>query len=116
MVGGLLGQGNQGSVWKALDTRTGKFVAIKEISLGLGTVGVVEDIDKIKKEIEILQRLTHRNVIQYIECMKRANLVYIVFEYIENGSLKDIVRKFGQFTEPLAVSRKTNKHDFGVDG
>ena len=94
----MLGEGSQGTVCKALDTRTGEFVAIKEIIM------TEEQAGEALKEIEILKKLNHDNIIKYITTIKKPTCMYIVLEFIENGSIKDIVRKFGELPEPLAVS------------
>lgn len=100
----MLGHGTQGTVCKALDTRTGAFVAIKEIQLfhPEHTCSQRWTI-QVAKEIQFLMGLQHPNIVRYIESLRHGQLVYIIFEYIENGSLFDILQKFGRFSEDLAV-------------
>lgn len=102
IVGGVLGHGTQGTVCKAIDTRTGTFVAIKEIQLENNNP--VAQIASISKENELLKQLNHPNIVKYITALRRDKYIYHVFEFIENGSLHDILLNFGVFTESLAVS------------
>ena len=45
------------------------------------------DIQKIRKEINILKRLKHKNVIQLYEIMESKSNLYIVMEYCPGGEL-----------------------------
>lgn len=103
-MGGVLGHGNQGRVCKAIDTRTGTFVAIKEIQIE--NHDKEAQIEAISKETDLLQQLDHPNILKYITALRRDKYIYHVFEFIENGSLHDILLNFGVFTESLAVSLK----------
>lgn len=51
----------------------------------------------------MLRRLSHPRIVQYYECITDANRLYIVLEYVENGSLSDILRKFGRLPEQLVI-------------
>jgi serine/threonine protein kinase len=98
----MLGRGTQGKVCKALNIKSGKFVAIKEMAIRDGP-DTAKRMKVILNEIEIISNLNHPNIVQYHGCHPRDNFVYVVLEYIENGSLKDVVDKFGVFPESLAV-------------
>ena len=58
---------------------------------------------QIQSEIDILRRVKHPNIIQYVTCSDATyqGKPFIVFEYVENGSLKDIIRRFGVLSEDL---------------
>ena len=51
-----------------------------------------------------MQNLNHPNILKFIDIIDTKNNIYLIFEYVENGSLKDIVGKFGNFPESLAVN------------
>lgn len=51
----------------------------------------------------MLRRLSHPRIVQYYECITDAKQLYIVLEYVENGSLSDILRKFGRLPEQLVI-------------
>ena len=48
--------------------------------------------------------INHPHIIKYQNVIRKDSHLYIVYEYIESGSLKDVIHKFGNFPEPLAVS------------
>ena len=50
-----------------------------------------------------MQQLKHANIIELIEYYKFDTHFYLIFEYMENGSLKDTLNKFGKFPESLIV-------------
>lgn len=97
----MLGKGSQGIVFKALHIKTGKFVAVKEISMEENKE--LESSKSIRDEIKMLSQIDHPNIIKYREIIRKNNCIYIVLEYIESGSLKDIIHRFGTFPEALAV-------------
>lgn len=76
-------------------------MAIKQVSIP----------KNVEKEIEILQGLDHPNIVKYIDHYRQGGFIYIVFEYVENGSLRDVIEKFGAFPESLVVRSKI---DIGV--
>lgn len=89
-------------VFKATDTQTGEVVAIKQMSL----TGLTSDNQQaIVGEIDLLKNLRHRNIVKYIGSFKTKTHLSIILEYMEKGSLADVIRpaKFGAFPESLAA-------------
>jgi serine/threonine protein kinase len=92
-------------VFKALNTETGQIVAIKQIS--------ISDISKdqlkvIQQEINLMKKLSHKNIVKYIgknysDVITTEKYLNIVLEYIENGSLAGIIKKFNTFQEALVA-------------
>ena len=54
-------------------------------------------------EITLLKKLKHPNIVRYIDTVRADRYLYIVLEYMEFGSLAQMVKKFGAFSESLAV-------------
>ncbi|KAM0839368.1 hypothetical protein ACQ4PT_060358 [Festuca glaucescens] len=77
----LLGQGGYGSVYKGKLT-DGRFVAVKQLS---------ETSHQGKKEfateIETISRVQHCNLVKLYGCCLEGNKPFLVYEYLENGSL-----------------------------
>lgn len=87
-----LGRGEHGKVKLGRHLRTGQKVAIKIVQRyskrrRLGKLGNPED--KVKKEVAILKKARHPNVVSLLEVIDDPNQqkVYIVLEYVENGEI-----------------------------
>lgn len=50
-----------------------------------------------------MQKLNHPNIVKYIDTIRTKSYLYIVLEYMENGSLATVIKKFGFFTESLTA-------------
>ena len=99
-LGKLLGKGAFGSVYQALNWGTGETVAVKQIKLA--------DLPKselrvIMLEIDLLKNLDHANIVKYHGFVKTAEILNIILEYCENGSLHTISKHFGRFPENLVA-------------
>ena len=102
LIGEELGRGAYGQVYKGMDFHTNQTVAIKQISLG----GMSSDnLQSVMGEIELLKALNHKNIVKYLGSFKTRTHLYIILEFMENGSLANIIRpnKFGVFPEALAA-------------
>jgi serine/threonine protein kinase len=61
-LGECIGKGAFGKVYQGFNTETGQTVAIKQLSLN-----VTEDkIKSIHKEISLLKKLNHPNIVKYV--------------------------------------------------
>ncbi|CAK7337960.1 unnamed protein product [Dovyalis caffra] len=95
MLGDEIGKGAYGRVYKGLDLENGDFVAIKQVSL--------ENI--AQEDLNIIMNLNHKNIVKYLGSLKTKTHLHIILEYVENGSLANIIRpnKFGPFPESLVA-------------
>ncbi|KAL4881452.1 kinase-like domain-containing protein [Aspergillus karnatakaensis] len=87
-----LGRGEHGKVKLGRHVTTRQKVAIKIVQRyskrrRLGRLGNAED--KVKKEVAILKKARHPNVVSLLEVIDDPNRqkVYIVLEYVENGEI-----------------------------
>jgi 5'-AMP-activated protein kinase, catalytic alpha subunit len=90
ILGATLGEGAFAKVKVATHIHTGEKVAIKI----LDKTAMVEDEDDIKrvqKEINILKKLRHKNIIQLYEVMESRKNLYIVMEICEGRELFDYI-------------------------
>src|SRR5690349_2445625 len=95
----FLGAGAYGEVWVGLDRNTGRTVAIK---FYLHRSGV--DWSLLSREVEKLRFLSaDRYVVQLLEVGWDAEPPYYVMEYVEQGSLDDLLRRHGTFSPAEAV-------------
>lgn len=102
MLGDEIGKGAYGRVYKGLDLENGDFVAIKQVSL---ENIAQEDLNIIMQEIDLLKNLNHKNIVKYLGSLKTKAHLHIILEYMENGSLANIIKpnKFGPFPESLVA-------------
>ena len=97
-LGEELGRGSSGKVYRALNRETGDFRAIKEIPTRNMPVGHLE---AVQSEIDLLHNLKHPQIVRYFETIRTEGHLYLVLEYVENGSLATLIKNFGSFPEHL---------------
>jgi len=87
-------------VLKGLDITTGEIVAIKQVPLD----GIEkEELIFITNQINQLQHLKHPKIVTYRDSFQTDNSLYIVLEFIENGSLAYLCKEFGRIPESIIV-------------
>ena len=97
-LGEEIGRGSSGKVYRALNRETGDFRAIKEIPTRNMPPGHLE---AIQSEIDLLHTLQHDQIVRYFETIRTEGHLYLVLEYVENGSLATLIKNFGAFPEHL---------------
>lgn len=90
-IGKLLGHGTFAKVYHAKNIKTNESVAIKIIDKE--KVLKVGMIAHIKREISILRRVRHPNIVQLFEVMATKSKIYFVMEYVKGGELFNKVAK-----------------------
>ncbi|WVF70805.1 hypothetical protein IAT40_005599 [Kwoniella sp. CBS 6097] len=100
-LGNCIGRGQFGSVYRSLNLSTGQMVAIKRIRLR----GMREDeVTDVMQEVELLKRLSHPSIVKYEGMSRDEEYLNIVLEFVENGSLGQTLKSFGNFNEKLVSS------------
>ncbi|KAH7514735.1 CBL-interacting serine/threonine-protein kinase 14 [Ziziphus jujuba] len=98
-LGKLLGCGAFAKVFHARNIGTGQSVAIKAVSkqkiLKSGLTA------NVKREISIMRRLRHPNIVKLIEVLATKTKIYFVMEFAKGGELFTKVAK-GRFSEDLS--------------
>lgn len=95
----FLGAGAYGEVWVGVDQNTGRRVAIKFYAHRRGV-----DWSLLSREVEKLVFLSaDRYVVQLLDVGWDSDPPYYVMEFVENGSLDDLLRKRGTFPVGEAV-------------
>eukprot|EP01102_Stenamoeba_stenopodia_P014041 TRINITY_DN4630_c0_g1_i8.p1 TRINITY_DN4630_c0_g1~~TRINITY_DN4630_c0_g1_i8.p1 ORF type:complete len:686 (-),score=156.58 TRINITY_DN4630_c0_g1_i8:1450-3507(-) len=96
----MLGKGAFGVVYRAVHRSRGNTVAIKQLNLKKASE---EDTRNLKMEIDLLRSLDHPNIVRYVDQIvnPKSSQLNIVMEYIENGSLANMVMECGRFPEGL---------------
>lgn len=99
ILGETIGEGAFAKVKIATHVITEEKVAIKILDKQKLTADMNSDIMRIKKEINILKSLRHKNVIQLYEIMESQTTLYIVMEYCEGKELFDYIIRRKRLTE-----------------
>lgn len=76
-----VGEGTYGKVYKAKNTLTGEFVALKKLRLESEREGF--PITAIR-EIKLLQSFDHPNIVGLLEMMVESNQIFMVFDYLDH--------------------------------
>ena len=87
---GELGRGGMGVVYKARDRRLGRIVALKLLSADCGRDP--EQVERLLIEAEVAARLSHPNIVQLYDVLKAPTHDVLVFEYVDGGSLSELLR------------------------
>ncbi|ORX34212.1 kinase-like domain-containing protein, partial [Kockovaella imperatae] len=99
--GNCIGRGQFGSVYRSLNLTTGQMAAIKRINLS----GLQEsEVEGVMHEVELLKRLDHPCIVKYEGMLRDEEYLNIILEYVENGSLGQTLKAFGNFNEELVSS------------
>lgn len=96
-LGEKLGKGQYGKVYKGLNMRNGQFVAVKRMNREL------IDPEELEREVEILKKLSHQNIVKYIGLVQSSGHLNLVLEYVESGSVAKVLAEYGFFPESLAA-------------
>ncbi len=114
----LLARGGMAAVYAAVDTRTGRAVALKRI-----LPEVAEDPEfrsRFVHEVKLHSQLRHPNVLELYEFGEGAEL-YLAMELIDGGTLRTVLDNLGRLPPELAlfVAAETLKglacaHDRGI--
>jgi serine/threonine protein kinase len=99
-IGRTIGEGTFGKVKKGIHKLTGLTVAIK--ILEKERIIDLADVQRVKREIAILQRLSHPNVIQLYEVIDSPRHIYLVMDFAPNGELFEYIVKHGKVKERRA--------------
>lgn len=94
-----VGQGTYSNVYKALDQETGEIVALKKVKFNTSEP---ESIKFMAREIMILQRLDHPNVLKLIglATSRMQYSIYLVFDFMQTDLARVIARPEERLTEP----------------
>ncbi len=91
ILGKQIGAGGMGVVYKATYVETGKEVALKVLPPGLATDPKM--LKRFEREIGILKRLVHPNIVKYYGGGTHQGQRWYAMEFIDGGSLQDILKK-----------------------
>ncbi|KAK0575486.1 hypothetical protein LWI29_001348 [Acer saccharum] len=102
-----IGNGGFGSVYKA-ELPSGDVVAVKKLhSLHASGSGTTTYPKEFASEIRVLSQIRHQYIVKFYGFCSHARYLYLVYEYIERGSLATILSNEGAAAE-LNWSKRVN--------
>ena len=94
----ILGKGAMGTVYEGFDPIIARQVAIKTVRLpDPDDVEAQEELARFKREAQAAGRLSHPNIVGVFDYGETPELAYIVMEFVDGTSLKDVVDKKERF-------------------
>lgn len=113
--GGLIGKGQFGKVYIALNLTTGDMMAVKQVALprtrpmwgakaalGGGADGRDQvNVDALRLEVKTMKDLDHVNVVQYLGSELHDSTYLLFLEYVAGGLVGLLLRMYGRFDAPL---------------
>ncbi|KAI8529119.1 hypothetical protein RHMOL_Rhmol12G0201300 [Rhododendron molle] len=107
----LIGRGGCGEVYKAeLPGSNGRMIAIKKIIQPPKDAAELTEEDskllnkkmrQMRSEIQTVGQIRHRNLLPLLAHVPRPDCHYLVYEFMKNGSLQDILTQVSQRTREL---------------
>jgi serine/threonine protein kinase len=97
----VLGQGAYGKVYKARDTQTGQFIAMKKTLHNFEREGVPTTV---LREICLLRELNHENIVSLKDIVVTERRLYLIFEFVESDLRKFIHNHEGPIN-PMEIKR-----------
>ncbi|KAI5819197.1 hypothetical protein BZA77DRAFT_304669 [Pyronema omphalodes] len=91
-----IGSGAFAEVYKAYERASGGAVAVKMIQRKSLNAN-----DRIQREISVLEKLDHPNIVKYIEYMENSFKSYVFMEFVSHGNLDEYLSEHGTMDESL---------------
>jgi len=84
-----LGRGSFGSVWRAVDRQSNRYVAVKQLDLK-ARPGSAEDVER---EVAMMRACRHENLLRVLDSFQEPNRVSLVVEYCDGGDFGDKLKE-----------------------
>jgi eukaryotic-like serine/threonine-protein kinase len=97
-----IGSGGMSTVYRAYDETLERWVAIKVLHQSMEDDSV--QLERFRREARMVARLSHPHVVTVIDAGEDEGHPFIVFEYVDGDTLKQIVRRGGPLPIPEAVA------------
>eukprot|EP01108_Squamamoeba_japonica_P000161 TRINITY_DN101_c0_g2_i1.p1 TRINITY_DN101_c0_g2~~TRINITY_DN101_c0_g2_i1.p1 ORF type:complete len:337 (-),score=163.42 TRINITY_DN101_c0_g2_i1:93-1103(-) len=98
-IKGELGRGGMSIVREGIDKASGLRWAVKDIDKS-----IVDDLAVLQREIDIMKKLSHPNVLQLREVFETDTKICLVTELVSGGELFEKIVEVGSYTEPDAAN------------
>jgi serine/threonine protein kinase len=96
-----IGSGSMGVVWRGLDEKLRRPVAVKQLLPQSGmTDGAAEACARARREGRIAARLHHPNVVSVYDVVEEGGLPWLIMEYVPSRSLATVLARQGRLPLP----------------
>ena len=90
------GGGGMGNVYRVKDRESGEIIAIKVLKDEFAENPLM--IERLKREVNLSRRVTHRNVCRVHDFHRASDVYYISMEFVDGNSLRQALMISGAFT------------------
>ena len=115
----FIGKGGMALVYRALDRRTGHSVAVKILRPEF--VEDEEFLERFDREAQTASKMSHHNIVNLLDMGQEGELRYLVMEYVNGRTLKDVIQQKGALPPTVAaqigiriLSALQHAHDNGI--
>ncbi|VDB84833.1 unnamed protein product [Peniophora sp. CBMAI 1063] len=107
--GELIGKGNFGRVYLAMDAPSGEIIVAKQVEIPRivserGDEQRTNALEALMRECETLKNLDHPNVVHYMGFEKTFAIMSLFMEYVSFGSISSNLKKYEKFDESVTKS------------
>ena len=102
LIESLIGSGGMANVYKAYDNMLGRTVALKVLKAEHR--GDMEFVRRFEREARAVLTLSHENIVRSYAVGEDGDISYIVLEYVEGSTLKELIKSDGPISPKVAVS------------
>ncbi|XP_057298796.1 mitogen-activated protein kinase kinase kinase 1-like isoform X2 [Hydractinia symbiolongicarpus] len=103
--GGLLGTGAFSSCFEAMDFKSGRIMAVKQISFCRNTEEEqIKVHEVVLEEIALMHRLKHPHIVACLGATQHNGHYNLFLELMAGGSISSLLSRFGAFRETVVLS------------
>lgn len=115
----FIGKGGMALVYRAMDKRTGHSVAVKILRPEFAEDE--EFLERFDREAQTASKMSHHNIVNLLDMGQEGELRYLVMEYVNGRTLKDVIQQKGALPPTVAaqisiriLSALQHAHDNGI--
>ena len=97
----VVGTGGMAVVYRALDLQENRIVAIKVLRPEY--VSDMEFVRRFSREAEAAAKMSHENIVNLLDVGIEGEMRYIVMEYVDGQTLKEMIREEGRIHPDVAL-------------
>jgi serine/threonine-protein kinase len=97
-----VGKGGMGVVYRARRVSDGRLVALKRIHPAVAPKADV--LARFQREVAILRKLTHPNVVAFLDAGEAGGVLYLAMEFVEGDCADLLVKRHGPFAPERVVA------------